>query len=42
MNSAVLKFIDYLNQSIEEIKQDIIREASLTKDREIISKKKDV
>lgn len=27
MSSAVVKFIDYLNQSIEDIKQYLIKEA---------------
>ena len=42
MSSAVVKFIDYLNQSIENIKQDLVKEAKLTRDRGIIAKKKDV
>ena len=42
MSSAVVKFIDYLNQSIEDIKQDLVKEAKLTRDRGIIAKKKDV
>ena len=42
MSSAVIKFIDYLNQSIEDIKQDLVKEAKLTRDRGIIAKKKDV
>lgn len=42
MSSAVVKFIDYLNQSIEDLKQDLVKEAKLTKDRGIIAKKKDV
>ena len=42
MNSAVEKFIEYLELSIEEIKKDLLREATLTRDRGIIAKKKDV
>ena len=42
MSSAVVKFIDYLNQAIEDIKQDLVKEAKLTRDRGIIAKKKDV
>ena len=42
MNSAVEKFIEYLELSIEDIKKDLLREATLTRDRGIIAKKKDV
>lgn len=42
MNSAVEKFIDYLELSIEEIKQDLFKEARLTRDKGIIARKKDV
>lgn len=42
MNSAVEKFIEYLELSIEEIKKDLLKEATLTRDRGIIAKKKDV
>lgn len=42
MNNAVEKFIEYLELSIEEIKKDLLKEATLTRDRGIIAKKKDV
>ena len=42
MNNAVKKFIEYLELSIEEIKQDLFKEAKLTRDRSIIARKKDV
>lgn len=42
MNSAVEKFIEYLDLSIEEIKKDLLKESTLTRDRGIIAKKKNV
>ena len=42
MNSAVLKFVEYLKLRNEELQQDIINEARLTKDRGIVAKKRDV
>lgn len=42
MNNAVEKFIEYLDLSIEEIKKDLLKESTLTRDRGIIAKKKNV